>query len=130
MVDTINLDLIQTLANMQQSVLLIYIAVHGELQPHLPRTFLRNPVPRIRVPRVPPALRELLLLQGMFVASLLPLYLLHISQSSYASYTLGELPLVLLFGNMLLVLRFRLALLFTKGLVWSADATPFRLKAG
>jgi diguanylate cyclase (GGDEF)-like protein len=49
----------------------------------------------------------------MFVASLLPLYLLAISQSVYASYTLGELPLVLLFGNMLLVLRFRLALIFT-----------------
>lgn len=65
------------------------------------------------VPRVPPALRELLLLGGMFVASLLPLYLLYISQSAYASYTLGELPLVLLFGNMLLVLRFRLALIFT-----------------
>ncbi len=65
------------------------------------------------VPRVPPAIRELLLLQGMFVASLLPLYLLYVSQSSYASYTLGELPLVLLFGNMLLVLRFRLALVFT-----------------
>lgn len=65
------------------------------------------------VPRVPPAFREMLLLAGMFVASLLPLYLLFISQSSYASYTLGELPLVLLFGNMLLVLRFRLALIFT-----------------
>ena len=65
------------------------------------------------VPRVPPALRELLLLGGMFVASLLPLYLLYISQSTYATYTLGELPLVLLFGNMLLVLRFRLALIFT-----------------
>lgn len=65
------------------------------------------------VPRLPPMFRELLLLQGMFVASLLPLYLLYISQSAYASYTLGELPLVLLFGNMLLVLRFRLALIFT-----------------
>ncbi|RKE85561.1 diguanylate cyclase (GGDEF)-like protein [Rhizobium sp. AG855] len=65
------------------------------------------------VPRVPPAIRELLLLAGMFVASLLPLYLLYVSASPYASYTLGELPLVLLFGNMLLVLRFRWALLFT-----------------
>ncbi|TPP12062.1 GGDEF domain-containing protein [Rhizobium glycinendophyticum] len=65
------------------------------------------------VPRLPPVFRELILLQGMFVASLLPLYLLYISQSPYASYTLGELPLVLLFGNMLLVLRFRLALIFT-----------------
>ena len=65
------------------------------------------------VPRVPPAIRELLLLGGMFVASLLPLYLLYVSQSSYATYTLGELPLVLLFGNMLLVLRFRFALMFT-----------------
>ncbi len=65
------------------------------------------------VPRLPPAFRELILLQGMFVASLLPLYLLYVSQSPYASYTLGELPLVLLFGNMLLVLRFRLALVFT-----------------
>lgn len=65
------------------------------------------------VPRVPPAIRELLLLQGMFVASLLPLYLLYSSQSVYASYTLGELPLVLLFGNMLLVLRFRWAVVFT-----------------
>jgi diguanylate cyclase (GGDEF)-like protein len=65
------------------------------------------------VPRVPPAIREVLLLGGMFVASLLPLYLLYISQSTYASYTLGELPLVLLFGNMLLVLRFRFALVFT-----------------
>ncbi len=65
------------------------------------------------VPRLPPAWRELLLLQGMFVASLLPLFLLYISQSPYASYTLGELPLVLLFGNMLLVLRFRFALVFT-----------------
>lgn len=65
------------------------------------------------VPRVPPALREVLLLAGMFVASLLPLYLLYVSASPYASYTLGELPLVLLFGNMLLVLRFRFALLFT-----------------
>ena len=67
----------------------------------------------VLVPRVPPALRELLILGGMFVASLLPLYLLYISQSDYASYTLGELPLVLLFGNMLLVLRYRWALLFT-----------------
>jgi diguanylate cyclase (GGDEF)-like protein len=65
------------------------------------------------VPRLPPAVRELILLKGMFVASLLPLYLLYISTSPYASYTLGELPLVLLFGNMLLVLRFRLALIFT-----------------
>jgi diguanylate cyclase (GGDEF)-like protein len=65
------------------------------------------------VPRVAPWLREQMLLGGMFVASLLPLYLLYISQSTYASYTLGELPLVLLFGNMLLVLRFRLALIFT-----------------
>lgn len=65
------------------------------------------------VPRLPPKWRELLLLQGMFTASLLPLYLVYVSQSPYASYTLGELPLVLLFGNMLLVLRFRLALIFT-----------------
>lgn len=65
------------------------------------------------VPRMPPEIREVLLLGGMFVASLLPLYLLYISQSAYASYTLGELPLVLLFGNMLLVLRFRFALVFT-----------------
>ncbi|KRD32704.1 diguanylate cyclase [Rhizobium sp. Root274] len=65
------------------------------------------------VPRLPPVFREILLLQGMFVASLLPLFLLYLSASPYASYTLGELPLVLLFGNMLLVLRFRLALIFT-----------------
>jgi diguanylate cyclase (GGDEF)-like protein len=65
------------------------------------------------VPRLPPTFRELSLLVGMFGASLLPLYLLYISQSPYASYMLGELPLVLLYGNMLLVLRFRLALIFT-----------------
>jgi diguanylate cyclase (GGDEF)-like protein len=80
------------------------------------------------VPRVPPAVRELLLLGGMFVASLLPLYLVYISQSTYASYTLGELPLVLLFGNMLLVLRFRLALVFTTvtcvTALWVLQAKP------
>lgn len=80
------------------------------------------------VPRLPPAWRELLLLQGMFVASLLPLFLLYISQSPYASYTLGELPLVLLFGNMLLVLRFRFALVFTAvtclGALWVIHNKP------
>ncbi|THV22905.1 GGDEF domain-containing protein [Peteryoungia ipomoeae] len=57
--------------------------------------------------------RERLLFVGMLVAALLPPYLLWLSNSVYASYTLGEFPLVLLFGNMLLVLRFRYALMLT-----------------
>ncbi|MGL3606448.1 diguanylate cyclase domain-containing protein [Rhizobium sp. G187] len=65
------------------------------------------------VPRLSLAWRERMLLVGMLGASLLPLWLFSISQSPYAAYTLGELPLVLLFGNMLLVLRFRYALTFT-----------------
>jgi len=90
----------------------------GDIQPFTVamRLFLLTPgsiLIFLLVSRLPAAWREVLLLQGMFTASLLPLYLVYISQSPYASYTLGELPLVLLFGNMLLVLRFRWALIFT-----------------
>jgi len=65
------------------------------------------------VPRLPAAWRELLLLPGVMAASLLPLFLLWLSQSPLATYTIGELPLTLVFGNMLLVLRFRYAVPFT-----------------
>ena len=65
------------------------------------------------VPRVPAFWRELMLLPGMLLATLLPLFLLYSSNSPYAAYTVGELPLVLLFGNMLLVMRFRYALVMT-----------------
>ncbi|WP_159953323.1 diguanylate cyclase [Rhizobium sp. 18065] len=65
------------------------------------------------VPRLPADWREALLLPGVMLASLLPLFLLWLSQSPLATYTIGELPLALVFGNMLLVLRFRYAVPFT-----------------
>jgi diguanylate cyclase (GGDEF)-like protein len=65
------------------------------------------------VPRLTAAWREFVLLPGVLAASLLPLYLLWASASPLAAYTVGELPLTLVFGNMLLVLRFRYAVPFT-----------------
>lgn len=65
------------------------------------------------IPRVSAQWRERMLFAGMLFAALLPPYLLWLSDSPYAAYTLGEFPLVLLFGNMLLVLRFRYALVLT-----------------
>lgn len=65
------------------------------------------------ISRVSAQWRERLLFIGMLFAALLPPWLLWLSSSPYATYTLGEFPLVLLFGNMLLVLRFRYALVLT-----------------
>jgi diguanylate cyclase (GGDEF)-like protein len=63
--------------------------------------------------QVSPAQRELLVMFGMINAIALPIGFFWYSQAPLAAYTFGELSLSLVFGNMLLLLRFRYALIFT-----------------
>ena len=63
--------------------------------------------------RVGSVLREQLVTFGMMNAFLIPVLIFWASQDHLASYTFLEFPLTLVFGNMLLALRFRHAVLFT-----------------
>ncbi|WP_233543964.1 diguanylate cyclase [Salinisphaera sp. Q1T1-3] len=60
-----------------------------------------------------PARREQLVLFGVMNAYLIPAFMFWLTQAPLGNYSFGELPLHLMFGNMLLALRFRYALVFT-----------------
>lgn len=72
---------------------------------------------------VSPKLRELLLLSGMIGAFAIPVGLFWYSNAPWAVLTFGEFSLTLVFGNMLLALRFGHAAIF------SAVASAFAILA-
>ncbi|MCF7699242.1 GGDEF domain-containing protein [Loktanella sp. M215] len=57
--------------------------------------------------------RERLALLGMINAHLLPSVLFAVTRAEFGAYTFGELTLTLVYGNMLMALRFRHAAVFT-----------------
>ncbi|KQT88865.1 hypothetical protein ASG59_14895 [Methylobacterium sp. Leaf466] len=63
--------------------------------------------------RVSPAQREWLVLNGIVNAFVLPVFLFWLTAAPLGNYTFGEFSLTLVFGNMLLALRFRHAAMFT-----------------
>jgi len=65
------------------------------------------------VGRVHATLREWLVTIGMINAFVPPVFLFYWSDAGLSAFTFGELPLSLVFGNMLLMLRFRRAVVFT-----------------
>lgn len=72
--------------------------------------------------QVAPANREKLVMAGILNAIAAPIFLFWYSEAPLATYTFGELYLCLVFGNMLLLLRFRYALVFTFGSILLALA--------
>ena len=64
-----------------------------------------------------PVWRERLTLLAMFNAHLLPVALFAATRSDLGGYTFGELTLTLVYGNMLMALRFRHAVMFTAAAV-------------
>ena len=82
-----------------------------------------------------PVWRERLTLLAMFNAHLLPVGLFAATRSDLGAYTFGELTLTLVYGNMLMALRFRHAVLFTVAAVavtlaglWIKPALPLTLE--
>jgi diguanylate cyclase (GGDEF)-like protein len=73
------------------------------------------------VTRVSPTTREHLVLGGMIGAVTVPILLFWLTRAPLGNYTFAEAVLVVVYGNMLLALRFRHALVFT--------ATAFALAA-
>ena len=67
----------------------------------------------VLVTRVGSGLREGLVTFGMMNAFCIPVLIFWASQDPLASYTFLEFPLTLVFGNMLLALRFQHAVLFS-----------------
>ena len=65
------------------------------------------------VGRVGPVWRERLILNGMIGAILTPIFLFWLSRAPYSAYMFAEIPLSLVFGNMVLPLRFRDAVTFS-----------------
>ena len=63
--------------------------------------------------RVGPVWRERLVVNGMIGAILTPIFLFWLSRAPLSSYMFAEIPLSLVFGNMVLPLRFRDAALFS-----------------
>lgn len=63
--------------------------------------------------RFSPNLRELLVLGALVSAYLIPVFLFWLTDEPLGAFTFGEFSLTLIFGNMLLPLRFRHALVFT-----------------
>jgi diguanylate cyclase (GGDEF)-like protein len=63
--------------------------------------------------KVDPARREQLVMLGSCFGVAQPVLFFWLSAAPLSPYTFGELPLMLVFGNMLLVLRFRHACIFT-----------------
>ena len=63
--------------------------------------------------RVPVHLRELLVLGALVWAYLIPVFLFWLTEEPLGAFTFGEFSLTLIFGNMLLPLRFRHAVIFT-----------------
>ena len=56
---------------------------------------------------------ERLILSGIICAYLLPLLLFWLTSSPLGLFTIGELPLTIVYANIVLMLRFRYAMLFT-----------------
>jgi len=81
------------------------------------------------VGRVDAVLREWLVTIGVINAFALPVFLFYWSDAGLSAFTFGELPLTLVFGNMLLMLRFRRAIVFTMAAVVLAAAAAVA-KAG
>jgi len=79
--------------------------------------------------RVGAATREWLITIGVFNAFVVPIWLFYVSDSPHSAYTFGEFPLTFVFGNMLLMLRFRFAILFTFASLALATAAAL-MKAG
>ncbi|GLH80305.1 hypothetical protein SSBR45G_52140 [Bradyrhizobium sp. SSBR45G] len=73
--------------------------------------------------------REWLMTIGVLNAFVVPIWLFYISDSAFSAYTFGEFPLTFVFGNMLLMLRFRFAILFTAAALALAVAAAL-MKAG
>ncbi len=65
------------------------------------------------LPRVGPAMRETLMLGGMIGSMALPMLLFWLTRAPLGVFTFGESVLVVIYGNLLLALRFRHALVFT-----------------
>ena len=65
------------------------------------------------VVHLPPLWRERLTLLAMFMAHLMPVLLFFMTQAPMGSYTYSELTLTLVYGNMLMALRFRHAVVFS-----------------
>lgn len=72
------------------------------------------------VGRVGPAWRETIVLNGMIGSFLIPVLLFWLTEAPLGAYTFGEFTLTLIYGNMLLALRFRQALAFTSAAFASA----------
>lgn len=81
------------------------------------------------VVRVGPAMREALVTGGIVNAFAVPVFLFWLTEAPLGAYTFGELTLTLVFGTMLLALRFRHALIFT-GVAFTLAATAAVTKAG
>ncbi|GAA0330691.1 diguanylate cyclase [Sphingomonas oligophenolica] len=63
--------------------------------------------------RFPARLRELMVLGAIVCAYLIPVFLFWLTDEPLGAFTFGEFSLTLIFGNMLLPLRFRHAVVFT-----------------
>lgn len=81
------------------------------------------------VGRVDATWREWLVTVGMINAFAVPVFLFYWSDASLSAFTFGELSLTLVFGNMLLMLRFRRAVVFTMAALVLAAAAALT-KAG
>ncbi|MGJ4949906.1 diguanylate cyclase [Bradyrhizobium sp. HKCCYLS20291] len=79
--------------------------------------------------RVGATCREWLMTIGVTNAFASPVLLFLVSDAPLSAFTFGEFPLTLVFGNMLLLLRFRHAILFT-GTSLALASTAAMLKAG
>ena len=78
---------------------------------------------------VPPRLREVLILNALLCAYLIPVLLFWLTAEPLGAFTFGEFSLTLIFGNMLLPLRFRHAVLFT-GVAFAVTAAAVFTKTG
>ncbi|AWN34809.1 GGDEF domain-containing protein [Methylobacterium radiodurans] len=63
--------------------------------------------------RTPPQWTERLVLGGILNAYLVPVFLFWLTRDSLGLFTFGELPLTIVFANMVLALRFQHAAIFT-----------------
>ncbi|WP_279479191.1 GGDEF domain-containing protein [Aureimonas sp. SK2] len=77
----------------------------------------------------PPLWAERFVTFGVFNAYLVPVFLFWISGTPQGLFTFGELPLTIIFANMLLALRFRYAALFTAGAL-AATLVALHAKSG
>jgi len=72
------------------------------------------------IPQIGPNVREALLCQAMIGVVAMPLVLFWVTTAPLGAYTFAESILTILYGNLLLALRFRHALVFTVVVFWGA----------